>query len=97
MLFMFRIGDSFEKLSAALRLDIPRPFHVDWVLDLKRKCKEQGVALFVKQLGSNPVWNEKCVSLKDFHGGDWDEWDENLRVREVPDLFSKLSTIRNSP
>ena len=63
------------------------PFHVEWVLDLKQKCKEQGVALFVKQLGRSPVRNGKCIALKDPHGGNWDEWDKDLRLREFPAFF----------
>jgi len=29
------------------------------------------------------------------HGGDWDEWHEDLRVREMPEAFRDASSIRN--
>ncbi len=42
-------------------------------------CSDFGIKTFVKQLGSN------CgLKLKDSHGGDWNEWPTEFRVREMP-------------
>jgi len=30
------------------------------------------------------------IALRDGHGGDWSEWPEDLRVREVPEAFKLL-------
>jgi protein gp37 len=57
-----------------------RPFGLDWARAIVEQCREAGVAPFVKQLGRNPIG----VKLKDRHGGDWDEWPQDLRVREFP-------------
>ena len=64
-----------------------RPFHLEWVEQMREKCRKSGVAFFVKQLGRRPMKNGEGIKLKDDHGGDWDEWDENLRIREFPQHF----------
>lgn len=68
-----------------------RPCNVEWIRSIVRQCREAGVPCFVKQLGARPVVQHplepgalvvtRCVDKK---GGDWDEWPEDLRVREVP-------------
>ena len=68
-------------------LDRVTPFHVEWAEGLRHVCSEAGVAFFVKQLGRNPTRNGCRIVLKDKHGGNWDEWDEPLRVREAPEYF----------
>jgi len=63
-----------------------RPFALDWARDLVRQCRASGAAPFVKQLGANPIMEPGplTVPLKDSHGGDWDEWPADLRIREFP-------------
>ncbi len=59
-----------------------RPFDVNWVRGIITLGKKANIAVFVKQLGSLPVGlNNK---LTDHHGGDWDEWPVDLRVRQMP-------------
>lgn len=66
-----------------------RPFELEWVDELHAHCKEKGVAFFLKQLGRKPTRGGVRVSLRDQHGGDWDEWPEGVpRVREFPPQFS---------
>ncbi len=77
-----------------------RPCEVAWVRSIARQCRDSGIKCFVKQLGAKPVWPtvegryqidvddfrdgpERDV-LRDSKGGDWDEWPEDLRVREFP-------------
>ena len=69
--------------------DVVNPFHVEWALELREHCRKAGVAYFVKQLGSLPFMNGKPLVLKDHHGGNWDEWPRQLRVREFPAHFHK--------
>jgi protein gp37 len=57
-----------------------RPFDPDWARNLVAQCRAAGVAPFVKQMGENPVG----LKLRDRHGGEWDEWPEDLRIREYP-------------
>jgi protein gp37 len=65
-----------------------RPCHIEWIADLIQQCRLAGVAPFVKQLGSNVArWPAK---LQDRKGGNWNEWPQDLRIREFPD-----SAIRN--
>lgn len=69
--------------------DVVNPFHVEWALELREHCRKNGVAFFVKQLGSKPYMNGKPLALADRHGGDWDEWPRKLRVREFPAHFNR--------
>ena len=61
-----------------------RPFHLEWALDLHRQCKDAGVPYFLKQLGTTVFSEGQRVRLADHHGGDWAEWPQAIRVREVP-------------
>lgn len=63
------------------------PFALEWAIELRDRCEEQGVAFFVKQLGSRPTQAGQPLELKDSHGGDWSEWPEELRIREMPKCF----------
>ncbi len=62
----------------------PRPFDVDWARRTRDACARAGVAYFLKQLGRRPEEGGRAVKLRDPHGGDWVEWPEDLRVRQVP-------------
>ena len=73
-------GESGAKKNAA-------PFCVEWGEELKVLCQEQGVAFFFKQLGRQPTRGGAEIILDDKHGGDWNEWDDSLRVRDLPAYF----------
>lgn len=64
-----------------------RPFASEWAEELREHCKKKGVAFFFKQFGRNPSRDGKIFKLKDKHGGEWEEWDESLRIREFPSHF----------
>lgn len=57
-----------------------RPMDLGWVRDLIARGREAGTAMFVKQLGA--VWAHGRSA--DSHGGDWDIWPDDLRVRDYP-------------
>jgi len=57
-----------------------RPMEAAWVRDLIRRCHEQDVAVFVKQMGT--VWAKAHGERS--KGGDMATWDADLRVREYP-------------
>jgi protein gp37 len=61
-----------------------RPFDLTWVADVVNQCRDAGVPLFVKQLGSSVLSSGSGMSFDDAHAGDWDEWPEEIRVREMP-------------
>jgi len=72
-----------------------RPFDLDWGRFLRDQCKSNGVPFFMKQLGSWPLFefenagnvqkgHGKYFGIKDRKGADWNEWPEDLRVREFP-------------
>lgn len=69
------------------RSDAVRPFDLSWARELRDACRARGVAFFLKQLGRRPVEGGTELHLQDGHGGDWSEWPEDLRVREVPETF----------
>lgn len=71
-----------------------RPFIVYWARKVIKACKEQGVAVFMKQVGSNP-WledgelermrrNPDYKPLRDYHGGDMTEWPQDIRIQQFP-------------
>jgi protein gp37 len=70
-----------------------KPFELKWARDIIRQCRRADVAPFVKQLGACPRDGGHEIDLRDSHGGDWDEWPEELRVREFPDF----SQVMNPP
>lgn len=59
-------------------------FDCDWARRLRDECQAAGVPFFVKQLGSNVTNNGRPLRLADGHGGEWAEWPEDLRFREMP-------------
>lgn len=77
-----------------------RPCDVAWIRSLVDQCHAANVACFVKQLGARPYVDDDLggfarfreadpqpgyeAALQDRKGGDWDEWPEDLRVREFP-------------
>jgi protein gp37 len=75
-----------------------RPFDLAWARFIRDQCEVVGVACFVKQLGARPVDDESLAGgkaidrLKDKHGGDWDEWPADLRVREFPKSVAAAAT-----
>ncbi len=84
-------GESGPVRKGALSLDIfnqqrVRPFELDWARSLRDACATAGVAYFLKQLGSAPEQRGVRANLKDGHGGNWDEWPAELRVRQVPQM-----------
>jgi protein gp37 len=61
------------------------PCRVEWLRDLRDRCREAGVPFFLKQLGANVHEDGRRLRLRDSdHGGDWSEWPADLRVREFP-------------
>jgi protein gp37 len=63
-----------------------RPFNINWARDIMRQCKDAAVPCFVKQLGAQAVDNHSIdMGLRDSHGGDMNEWPDDLKVRQWPD------------
>lgn len=68
-----------------------RPFDMAWARETVRQTREAGVACFVKQMGAKALGRDcehgregKPCGFVDPKGGNWDEWPEDLRVREFP-------------
>lgn len=64
-----------------------RPFDLAWARSLRDQCRAAGAAFFVKQLGAHPVEAGERLRLNNGHGGDWSEWPDDLRIREMPQVF----------
>lgn len=58
-----------------------RPCELAWIEKIVVDCKRNRTPVFVKQLGTHLA---RELRLKDRHGGDMEEWPEELRVREFP-------------
>jgi protein gp37 len=67
-----------------------RAFDLEWARSLRVQCERVETAFFVKQLGANPIDGGTVVNLSDRHGGNWDEWPEDLRIRQMPNSFSLI-------
>lgn len=63
-----------------------RPFDLAWARHLIDQCRAAGVPIFIKQLGSSVVASGREARFDDAHAGDWAEWPEGLRVRQMPRL-----------
>lgn len=64
-----------------------RPFRIEWAEFLIAQCRSAGVAPFLKQLGSNPIWaGVSCAPIEPSCGknDDPEQWPESLRVQEWP-------------
>lgn len=68
--------------------DTARPCRLDWIADIVRQCERTGTAVFVKQLGCDPMATINGADAPwpthDPKGGDPAEWPLSLRVREFP-------------
>ena len=69
--------------------DYVRTFDVDWARDLRDRCAVTGTAFFLKQIGSQPICNGLSIKRpgSDVHGGNWDYWPNDLKIREFPSYF----------
>ncbi len=63
-----------------------RPCDPAWLRSLRDQCSDAGVAYFNKQMGA--VWAR--ANRADSHGGDWDFWPTDLRVRQYPELIAAV-------
>jgi protein gp37 len=71
------------------------PFRLEWALDLIEQCNQAGVAYFLKQLGSMVLSKDQRLRFQDSHGGDWSEWPNGVRVRQMPRRF--VATLCSEP
>jgi protein gp37 len=76
-----------------------RPCDLAWVRGIVRQARSSGVAPFLKQLGARPIdnWTRKPLLLRDSKGGDWNEWPDHLRVRQMPDFSVIVAEGNNKP
>ena len=70
-----------------------QPFDLAWAQELVRDCEQREVPFFLKQLGLHVIRCGRRLHLGDRHGGDWNEWPEELRVREMPAWFDSVAKI----
>lgn len=73
-----------------------RPFHVEWAVALLSQCLSAGVSYFLKQLGANVFRDGRQLTLADGHGGDWAEWPQGVKVREIPEVEQQLPSTSAS-
>ena len=60
-----------------------RECKLEWIESIIDQCRSAGVPVFVKQLGTHL---KKKLKLSDRHGGNIDEWQDHLRIREFPNV-----------
>ncbi|MCA6431320.1 MAG: DUF5131 family protein [Cytophagales bacterium] len=64
-----------------------RECRLEWISSIVEQCRSMGVPVFVKQLGTHL---SKKLGLRDRHGGNIEEWPEEIRVREMPHYYPEL-------
>jgi len=70
--------------------DFARAFNGYWALDAIDQCRAANVPVFMKQMGSRPMWQRGTAEpswdepRKDRAGADPAEWPPALRVQEMP-------------
>lgn len=69
-------GESGPKFEG----DVAAPFDPEWVRSLAQECRQGGIPLFVKQMGSRPV----TLDLPG-KGDDPKTWPQDLQVEQFPD------------
>lgn len=67
-----------------------RQAKLSWFGDIMADCDEHSVPVFMKQTGT---YLAKEMGLKDRHGGDWDEWEYWMTVREFPRAYIKPENV----
>lgn len=66
-----------------------RKCEMEWVENIVLKCRELGISVFVKQLGT---YLAKELHLKSRSGGDIEEWPNHcVKVREMPEIIKLVS------
>ena len=60
-----------------------RPSELSWYQDLVSQLRFAEIPLFVKQLGT---YLAKEMNLKDMHGGEINEFPEDLQIRQMPEI-----------
>ncbi|QDU36232.1 Phage protein Gp37/Gp68 [Maioricimonas rarisocia] len=71
-------------------------FELEWARLLIAQCREHGVPYFLKQLGASVTSDGMSLRFEDGHAGNWDEWPDDLRVRELPTLPKVGSGVAES-
>jgi protein gp37 len=62
-----------------------RTFKLEWAHEAIAIARRDGCMVFMKQYGSLPVDHDlRPIRLKDAHGADPSEWEETLRIQEIP-------------
>ena len=59
-------------------------FDVQWARAWRDWCRATGANYFLKQLGAHATYAGNRMPLSHSHGGDWNEWPHDLRVRQFP-------------
>lgn len=65
-----------------------RPCELSWIENIVNECKEAKVPVFVKQLGTHLA---KKLKMSDRHGGNIDEFPEELQIRQFPIIKNQLA------
>ena len=72
-------GESGDPTKVAIR-----KFDIDAARALKVQCEQNGIAVFMKQLGALPTSAGRRIVLKHKKGEDMAEWPQDLRVQQFP-------------
>jgi protein gp37 len=63
-----------------------RPFDIERLYHLLDQCQQQGIPVFVKQLGANPLYNGSPFSITHKAGADISEFPCDLAIQDFPEV-----------
>lgn len=69
-----------------------RPCDLQWIEKIVQDCRQSDIPVFVKQLGT---YLSKQLNLTDRHGGNMEDFPENLKFRQFPAIKSKINKLIN--
>jgi protein gp37 len=67
-----------------------RPCKLEWIESIVAQCKEWGIAVFVKQMGTHL---SKELKMSDRHGGVIEDFPAHLQIRQFPKLTPETKEI----
>lgn len=62
--------------------DNARLCQIEWMQSISWQCQDELIPVFIKQLGSNHNWKNKCGKK----GNEFESFPESLKIREIPEV-----------
>jgi hypothetical protein len=78
------LGRWLPKLDWVIQAGGSSAFDLAWCRALREQCRNANIPYFLSHLGARAVENGRRLRFADERGCNWSEWEEVLRVRQMP-------------